>query len=43
MLEKYFKNTQEFQKHLDKTYNPEKFEKNFKQFLESLYKKEQAI
>ena len=26
-------------KHLDKTYDPETFEKNFKQFLESLYKK----
>lgn len=40
MLEKYFKNKQEFKKHLDKTYDPETFEKNFKQFLESLCKKE---
>lgn len=42
MLEKYFKNTQEFQKHLDKTYNPGTFEKSFKQFLELLYKKESS-
>lgn len=42
MLEKYFKNTQEFQKHLDKTYDPGTFEKSFKQFLELLYKKESS-
>lgn len=42
MLEKYFKNTQEFQKHLDKTYDPETFEKSFQQFLELLYKKESS-
>lgn len=39
MLEKYFKAEQELQKCLDKTYNPEKFEKNFTEFLESLTEK----
>lgn len=39
MLEKYFKNKQEFEKHLDRTYDPKKFEKDFKQFLELLTKK----
>ena len=42
MLEKYFKTEQEFQNHLNKTYNPETFEKNFTEFLESLYKKEMS-
>lgn len=39
MLEKYFKTEQEFQNHLNKTYNPETFEKSFQQFFESLTKK----
>lgn len=40
MLEKYFKNKEEFDKYLNKTYNPKKFEKGFYTFLEKLNKKE---
>lgn len=36
MLERYFKNKQDFDKYLDKTYDPDKFEKSFEQFLNSL-------
>ena len=40
MLEKYFKNKEEFKKYLNKTYDPKKFEKGFYKFLEQLDKKE---
>lgn len=40
MLEKYFKNKEEFKKYLNKTYDPKKFEKGFYKFLEKLDKKE---
>lgn len=36
MLERYFKNKQDFDKYLDKTYDPDTFEKSFEQFLNSL-------
>lgn len=36
MLEKYFKSEKEFNEYLNKTYNPETFEKSFEQFLNSL-------
>ena len=36
MLERYFKNKQDFDKYLDKTYDPDAFEKSFEQFLNSL-------
>lgn len=40
MLEKYFKNKEEFEKYLNKTYDPKEFEKGFYEFLEKLDKKE---
>ena len=40
MLEKYFKNKEEFEKYLNKTYDPKVFEKGFYKFLEKLNKKE---
>lgn len=40
MLEKYFKNEDEFEKYLNKTYDPKKFEKGFYEFLKKLNKKE---
>ena len=40
MLEKYFKNKEEFEKYLNKTYDPNEFEKGFYEFLEKLNKKE---
>ena len=40
MLEKYFKNKEEFEKYLNKTYDPNEFEKRFYKFLEKLNKKE---
>ena len=40
MLEKYFKNKEEFKKYLNKTYNSKEFEKGFYKFLEKLDKKE---
>lgn len=36
MLERYFKTQQDFDKYLDKTYDPDTFEKSFEQFLNSL-------
>ena len=36
MLERYFKTKQDFDKYLDKTYDPDTFEKSFEQFLDSL-------
>lgn len=36
MLERYFKTKQDFDKYLDKTYDPDTFEKSFEQFLNSL-------
>lgn len=40
MLEKYFKNKEEFKKYLNRTYDPKEFEKGFYKFLEKLNKKE---
>lgn len=37
MLEKYFKSKEEFNDYLDKTYNPNQFERSFYNFLEQLY------
>lgn len=36
MLERYFKNRKEFEKHLDRTYDPDKFKKSFTAFLQQL-------
>ena len=36
MLERYFKTQQDFDKYLDKAYDPDTFEKSFEQFLNSL-------
>lgn len=36
MLERYFKTKQDFDKYLDKTYDPDTFEKSFEQFLNLL-------
>ena len=40
MLEKYFKNEEEFEKYLNKTYDQKEFEKGFYEFLKKLNKKE---
>lgn len=37
MLEKYFKSKKEFNDYLDKTYNPNQFERYLNNFLEQLY------
>lgn len=36
MLERYFKTQQDFDQYLDKTYDPDTFEKSFQRFLNSL-------
>lgn len=36
MLERYFKTRQDFDQYLDKTYDPDTFEKSFQRFLNSL-------
>lgn len=36
LLERYFKSKQDFADYLDRTYNPDKFEQPFAQFLNSL-------
>lgn len=38
MLEKYFKSKEDFEKQLDRTYDPVKFERQFTQFLNQLAK-----
>lgn len=39
MLEKYFKSKKEFNDYLNKTYNPDQFERYLNKFLEQLYGK----
>lgn len=36
MLEHYFKTRKEFNNYLDQTYDPDKFEQDFEQFLNKL-------
>ena len=36
MLEQYFKTRQEFDEYLDQTYDSDKFEQDFEQFLNKL-------
>lgn len=36
MLERYFKNRKEFEKHLDSTYDPDKFKKFLTAFIQQL-------
>lgn len=37
MLERYFKSEKEFDEYLDRTYDPEAFERSFEEFLQDTF------